>query len=1126
MSKVYDIVQEGDNTIEGWHGDPRFPYGSTARQSILDPDGATARYQITSIPSPFARIDLVKNAFIEVTKLKDLDGDTIFHKMVSDSLDVGEIFFNIDKLRDKVEIIKWDSEKQLAELEKSTAAGHKYLADTLRKYMKADAKAYNFNGGFRGIYILNYLKGPGELNIIGATSPATLFFSNANNLNYVTDIQFGTDKPFDAKYQPLYKRDAKYIEYLFALRKSIDGFSQLFPAVEGYLELTLEKLEQSLRERINRFEESEITTFETIPISEQQTSNQVEVLGFELRRCTNKFKDIVSDFRIDPTAASNEGELPLALPVEAGDKYSELRYTTAQWGSDSAAPYHYAADIDKRTLPHDGSKAPYLTISDFLEDTVVHVPHRLNRQCYHDGGIESESGDSAYLIPLKPLFFKYFSVKDLLSNERLGKPMLEMEEMSGSNGVMVKLRIPIRGNKKVRSVEYVRIYYKENTADVEENRGGFKTFPFMGFVSPLVAFNDPKDANYVVTCIPEKAGTITFSLYKGADALPLETSKYCRNEGRDILAGENYQLVGDNFDYIQVSNYEGIKGILIPKFESPRTSEEYEFTVDLGTSNTHVEFKKRGDKVSSALSISPTENIVCEMFIDRGGENMEVLNADYIPIKLGNGEDLHLPTRTVLSFSEKTQENDRLTPLTHANLPFTYDKRSGRSYNKYVDNIKWASDDKYRNMQAYIECLMHLMRNKVLTNGGDLKRTKVTWFYPNSMPRGRRDAMAEEWNNAFNTYFGLKNTNSMNESVAPILYRFSALSNSRSMVQIDIGGGTTDVAFAREKRITHTTSFRFAANSLFENVLAEGNQNNGIIDFHKEKIKATVSKIKTLADIFESKSNESPANMASFLFALKDNKLVKDFKDEQNTRIAESAVDFNAILRKDEDFKIVFVLFYTAIIYHVAKIIKVLDLELPRHISFSGNGSKLVTILSSNTETLTDYTKLILERVTGKTYGSTQKVTLVGLERNENPKEITCKGGFIELESDGNTASENIVLKCSGDGLVEAEKSYKDITEKYIQDALKEVQEFFRFSFEELNRAFKFSDNFNASKASVTTASEIAQQDLDTFLKKGIDKCRREAGENEGIGETLFFYPIAGALNAITQAIYEQLTTK
>src|SRR5690554_462261 len=110
MAKVFRFHQGTDN-IEDWQNSSI--YGKTAIEGIKDPAGATATKEITSIPSPFARIDLVKTAFENIVNSGKLEGNTIFHKMVSDALDVGEIFFNIDKYHDKVSIIIWDLKNDL-----------------------------------------------------------------------------------------------------------------------------------------------------------------------------------------------------------------------------------------------------------------------------------------------------------------------------------------------------------------------------------------------------------------------------------------------------------------------------------------------------------------------------------------------------------------------------------------------------------------------------------------------------------------------------------------------------------------------------------------------------------------------------------------------------------------------------------------------------------------------------------------------------------------------------------------------------------------------------------------------------------------------------------------------------
>lgn len=111
---------------------------------------------------------------------------------------------------------------------------------------------------------------------------------------------------------------------------------------------------------------------------------------------------------------------------------------------------------------------------------------------------------------------------------------------------------------------------------------------------------------------------------------------------------------------------------------------------------------------------------------------------------------------------------------------------------------------------------------------------------------------------------------------------------------MDIGGGTTDIAFAKDKSISHVTSFRFASNALFENSFSELDENNGIVDWHKNVILKLLEE-KNLLDlirVFNSPSNVHPANMASFLFGLKDNTI------PQKAGINIKAIDFNYCFKK------------------------------------------------------------------------------------------------------------------------------------------------------------------------------------------------------------------------------------
>lgn len=1135
MSKVFRLYKGGDETIQGWSNSPAFPYNSTARDTIEDPDGEKATHEITSIPSPFARIDLVKTAFKEVNKLAgknldNLDGNSIFHKMVSDSLDVGEIFFNIDKYKDKVEIITWDVSQSIETLLNDGNTGHHILADSLDKYLKSDDKTYNFSK-LKNVYLLNYKGGKDELNIIGATSPATLFFSGANNLNYVEGIYFANnDKPFDSAFQPLYKRDFEYIKSWWTLRKTIGNFSTLFPEIEEYLCLTFRAIQnQELKNELNSDESASVNDFSYIDVQSGQQTNQVEVLGIELFK-RKKVVNGVIEFTINTTRI-NGSPLPLVLPVESGNKYADLQYVNGKWGNKHKAPYKdKEPNVNDRKLPFDGSERPYLTISDFLEDTIVRVPHSLNKKYFFDGNIKGNERMSSFLLPIRPLYFEYFSTDILKSKMADGKSAFEMEIVAGGS-VNVVMRIPIKGNNSIKYIEYQRLYYTQRQADVSDvnNCGGMKSFDFTGLVMPGKNFQNNNDALYKVSCISTFSNCFKFDFYQNGTIIrniPVD----CRNTEKGFYdyKAETYTIQGANFDFVRISDNEGLSNIIIPIFSNHQNHEVFEFAVDLGTSNTHIEFKKAGEANSKSFSYNESEPIYCTFFetsykeiqgklypIDLKDEN-DLIAADFLPSIVGDTSDFQFPTRTVLSYAKNIDWTNRLRIFGLLNFNLTYNKRSQLAYNATpMVNIKWSNKPNAQTaMQSYIDNILLLIRNKVIANNGDLAQTQITWFYPNSMSPRRLAQLRNSWNASYADYINANgNTRSISESVAPIQYYFRRYATATNLVSVDIGGGTTDIAFSSNGNVDYITSFKFAANSLFEDAFSEINPNNGIVDWFKDDIKKLLDSngdLNDLANVFNSNVGQ-PSNMASFLFSLKDNAATKE--------LSQNNIDFNIILQNDSKFKIVFILFYVAIIYHIAQIIKAKGLKTPRHIAFSGNGSKIINIISPDTKILSRLTKIIFEKVLGKI--CEMPLDVLGLEQGSNPKESTCKGGLVAMNNLNNGPIQ-LVLKDSSGLFVDVSDTYAAIDGFNKNAILNSVNDFFRFALEELPSVINFDENFGVETTTLEIALNECRNDLATYLDKGIELSIQESGNiSNKIEDALTFYPIKGILQALSTKIYE-----
>lgn len=1133
MSKVFRLYKEGATTYRGWDEKPAFPYNDTARQSIEDPDGAGAKNQITSIPSPFARIDLVKTAFWEVcsqarTDIKKLDSNTIFHKMVSDALDVGEIFFNLDKYRGKIEVITWDARAALAALRQDGSESHYFVADALEKYMQADQKTYNF-GQMQNIYLLNYQNGPDVMNIIGATSPATLFFCGANDLGYIQDIYFANnDRPFDSEYQPLYKRDFNYIKAWWTLSVTMQGFSTLFPEIYDYLQLTFRAIpSQEAKSRLKTVSTASLIDFDAISVSVGGQANQVEVLGTPLLKMKPR-NAVASEFGID-TRRNLAGNRPLVLPVEAGNKYATLLYSNGAWGKTYKAPYLDQQEVGSRSLPFDGTQYPYLTISDFLEDTLLMVPHALDGKNFWDGNLGGAE-QCTFLLPVKPLYFKYFSTDSLQGRMGDGQPALEMECLAGG-GVRVTLRVPITGNANVKYIEYQRRYYKERQAKVSatSNEGGMAETDFTGFVMPGKRFANEAEAMYTVACVSTFSKNYRLTFY-ATDAPVQDVQRDCRNQQRGVYdyKAETYTLAHHNFDYIRVTSGNGSSGILLPTLPTYNGRGGYEFAVDLGTSNTHIEYRGTDQHMPQPLCTESGDGLMCHFFTpsyietsdgkrlrkDLKSEN-ELIAKDFLPDTVGKQSDFAFPTRTALSYAESTEWDKDLRVYGLMNVSMTYNKRIRLAYNQTRANIKWGTDpDSQTAMRMYIRSLLRLIRDKVVALDGSLRTTSVTWCYPDSMSQRRLSQMRQAWNDAYREMFCTDgDTREILESVAPIQYYFSRYPNVSSLVNIDIGGGTTDIAFSEGGQVKYITSFRFAANALFEDSLSGINPRNGIIDSMKGSMRDLLEKnrLSELVSIFDSLDGH-PADMASFLFSLKDNSATAE--------LAKNKRDFVAVLQNEDRLKIVFVLFYAAILYHVAQIIRIKGLNLPRHIAFSGNGSRVLGVLSPDARLLAKYTKVIMETVTGMPYQ--HDLDILGLKQGDNPKEATCKGGLLP-SGQGTAIPQKITMKDSAGTMVGDTDTYSALCAHEREKIVKSVKDFFHTVLTQIPKTYDMDNVFGIKADSLNTAREVCAKDLDIYLDRGIALAERETGDPKNkIDDTLPFYPIKGVMQALSEEINEQ----
>lgn len=1130
-TKVYRLFQDRD--LQDWE-DRGEPYGPTVIEDINNPDGDYSITDPTSIPSPFARVDLVRSAFKYVADSNNFDGSTIYHKLVSDCFDVAEMFFNFDKLGDRVQIKTWDKNTDLNNLLSSNNPKHKLLGETLDLFLKQDASSNNFDT-LNKLYFIFY-----DNKIVGGTSPTTLFFTSANDLSFA-NIEIGNDILFDNDYNPLYKRDIEFQKYIYKL---VNGYPELKTKMRDladYLEKSLTRLDsynKDLYSELCEIQEENTddligrlnSSYSSLDIGE---NNNIEILGVPLKKkkIENRGPIIAkSEFVIKSSKTDSK---PLVLQ----NNFTEpLIYTdrNVKWDSNWTVPYFDEKPINERTLPGQLDKYPYLTVSDFLRAQIIRVPYVLNSAKYFDGNIKNESGDKnkSFLLPLSKKFFEYFDTEDLQKPLPNGKPMFEAKVFSGS--IEVKLRIPIKGNKNVDYITFERYYgsAKSDNKDVANNKGVIIDNKISLAVYPFIKMED--DSFYKIMALDQvdaanKHHSFELNFYHNTSNQKLQVDKTSRSLKKDDVLQTDFYSLEHNFDFIEVGFNDNL-GIIIPKLKIYSGSKKMKFAVDFGTTNTHIEYKVEGDEASQPFTISKNK-IHYETLhnLSTDGDVVELedsIRHEFLPRIIGNDSEFNFPIRTVSGESRSLNFSSTPEAFADINIPFDYEKYRSNIDAEITTNLKWSdfedsnSPNKIR-VEKFIEKILLLIRSKVLFSKGDLNKTELIWFYPSSMDPDKIDQLEGIWNKYFTKYFKEGKTSKLSESIAPYYYyqKFGrVIAGTDTVVSIDIGGGTSDVVIFQKEKPIALTSARFAANSIFGDDYGGSPNNNGFIVKYQEKINQLIvdNKLTNLKGAFDQISSKKKSeDLVAFFFSLEKNAAVRNKK---------VPLLFNSWLSNDNDLKIVFIVFYSSLIYHIANLMKAKGIDAPKNILFSGTGSKsiLITNGSNNLDKLDKLTGLIFDKVFEGNGNHKVKINI-----EPNPKEITCKGG-LEIDIDSIGEIEDIKSVLVGDTekttIKENPIKYNNINDDLTKSVVSEVDNFIDLLFA-IDDSMNFKKFFGVNSAHLDSYKTILKEEtlnlLDTGLRRKIESL--QGNTSITLEESLFFYPLVGALNKLSYKIVTEL---
>lgn len=1141
MAHVFRLHTGGTQNLDGWDNSKQ--YGQNEINNIIDPSGAAAALPITSVPTPFASLELARNAFdlcgsVGSNGQGNISGDTIYHKIVSFALDVLEIFFNFKKFSADYEIIPWDVQKEIAQLLASPAEEHRKLGQTLQLYVSQDAEAFNFAEG-TVFYLLNYRRGPAPLNIVGATSTTSLAVASANDMSYVDTPLSGNHRAFDPdkrSFRSLAERDGMFIKYVWTLAMQ-PQFCNLYPEVYKYVQECFRNItDMQLKEELRTVQPADIEAYDELVAGAARVCLPGNVA---LRLCEIPDPGKLSDFTILSDYGESDG-LPLVLPFQTGYNEPSMRYVSGPWNPSLKAPCYDSLPLDKRRLPGDSTVYPYLTVDDVFQPYIIKTTFPIEENSYFSGNYKADGGFS-YLLPLKKTLFNYLRLSTICGTTK-GAHVLNIFEMNdiAGGGVEAVVRIPVRGGRYITMRR--RYYDTDDEPKVQENRGVIVQCTFDMYLFPSFHFKGGDRA----TASPQriyladgdwkeltKHYDYTVEAYSESDAFAqnrIKTVIQRADKNRNASISSKIFAARDEFDLIKISNGFA-EGMLVPKYSTvSEGTDVYSFAIDFGTTNTHVEYRLNGSNNVMPLTLTGSERAVIAMHpIDGRYEQMffeKTLNAfieapyqEFVPVEIGGASMAAFPLRTNICFQRVAGDADgvqnKLTLGDYA-IGFNYEKTNTYGYNRTVTNLKWLGDGTQKYVSGFFEELLMIIRAKVLLGGGSLKSTSITWFYPVSMETFRRSQLKREWERLCAELISPEcAVRSVTESLAPFYYYKNVEGVNaacRPVVLMDIGGGTTDFAVYEHNSPALVSSVRFAGNSVYGDFPGFGASMNGFVNRYREMFAKSIkntgksSLVSAYNNVVESGVS---ADFVSFLYSL-----------ERNTELLKSdmSISFTETLRTDYPMKTALLLFYVAEIYYLAHLLKDKGIATPEYLTVSGTGSKLLDIIGGMSE-MEKLARIVFNDVIGDD-------GKVSVRQVPNPKEITCKGGLLMKDGDNVADSDGLRYWFAASESIGAKGcriKLKDIDAKTESEVVDFYKTFVDYFFG-LNKKFPFDKNFGINTQNMFAEYrdlllEHAGEDFAAMLETRRDESNDPDVELE---DSMFFFPLAGGIDRLLYFISTQ----
>ncbi len=1083
------------------------------------PIGLSANKTGTSIPSIFARLFLFEGAFqtmggAAINQLVATDADT---RLISECLDMLEFLFQHGN-DPKLVIKHWNAADQIQNLRNDGNDKHRKLA----KVLEDEVKGRPLND----IYLF-YWKASSPLSaltekeyLIGGTSPFTLAFTSPNWKRIVRENSFRFNR---VNGRPMFTEDN-----VESLQSRDDQFKDMLYSLRMAYSIQLENQAQSFNKYLTTMWNNDVQRPEVMAMgnnpaaflakySRIKDENGADVISAVIPLCYQNIEP-VSDYEIVPKSnryanyLTSAGQpITLRTPLALNNNgLPNVKYIgTSTWDAQTCRINEAVVrttEMHNRIAPGDsGVKYPFLIWSDFLEDKIIKLPYRINK----DRFVTASAGDTQYLLPLKRTFFKYFNINDISESAYQGAEKKLVEIESQNNSVTVTINVPIK-DQTYHSIELKRTY---QGTDIVESEFIVGFFPFYR------CDNQQLNRYSVMNCGNDtRLGFVSIDEINGM----INATSVERTPRQQLIKQTEYYLIKEGFDMVEVvvnRNNVDVKGMIIPKMvevNMANPTNHYDFAVDFGTSNTYVAHATNAARLPESFEIGEQDQqtvLLNDPKLDKNAMYImkPFIQREFAPVGLGKGFDISYPARTatceVPNFEARQPE---LFGTISIGFNMMREPQVPNGEFQYKTGLKWLLEDNPGNqhhtnrIKYYFLQTLWMMKNESLLNdGGDTFDVYLT--FPQSMKD--QQLLINLWQWAINE-LQLQNCTlhygpQFSESIAPYNCMAAQIGGA-SYLNIDIGGGTNDLLFVNKDihgmiQSAYYSSAKFAGDDLWgDGIQILNNQaaSNGFVAYVTSLIDEAngVYQQEILNPLTALRQGlaSSSADIMSYLFKY------------------ESMFETSAKIRGQRNLWSLVFIHYAAVMYNVARLIKKLQIAIPEKISFTGMGSKYISLISAN-DGIRSITKLLLEKYTGQNVPRDFQIINAG---NTDVKEITAKGVLqgLNFANQNYAIQANLLNQVSDYGFDTTDAiMYSDVKNADGVVRKKALDEFKHFVGTLNEKDFR---NFLFNQHGLTISEEL----ITDLLTKGEASFTTMSAsipaqfDQLNLVETLFFWPLKNAL--------------